>query len=307
MSRPNHSDVAEFPFMIDTLGWQTMTLSDDAEVRITHHLDWLRASQTTKAERRRVLRHAHRHLPHGLVDVTEDEIRAYLRRWDGTDDGKDHRWTRYTYEQHLRGFYTWAARYGWLEYDPMADIPRAPMGESVPYLPTDEELAVALGAPEPYGTAMWLASRAGMRCGEACRAVRSDIVGGRIRIVGKGNKARWVPIDPLLAERLPTGGGYLLGQRYDPHTLSSRQRPVWQALGLPDTFRLHSGRHWFATKLVEAGVDLRVVQTLLGHASLLTTQIYLTVADHRAAEAVTRLPQIGHQPGGRRLVPVHAA
>jgi len=267
------------------------------------HLTWLqaagRAGNTVK-DRARLLHHANRHLPHGLDYASEEEIARYLARPDWSD------WTRYTYRQHISGYYMWAVRRGHLTLDPTADLPKPRQGPQLPQPCTDEELAIALTAPAPFGRAMWLAAYAGLRCGEITAAHRSHITDGRLRIHGKGGKVRNVPISPLLADELQHERGLLLGEDWTPHKLTKRQRDAWHAVGLPLTMHLHRGRHWFATSLLEQGADVRVVQQLLGHSSLATTEGYLAVTDVRTRDAVALLPRVA-EPVGVRLGDPRAA
>ena len=127
----------------------------------------------------------------------------------------------------------------------------------------------------------------GLRISEAAglEVTAIDGVAGLIRVVGKGNKERCVPLPaPVLAElrRLwtshrdrrwlcpsPTGKGPLtrwaLGQTF---------RKVVAETGIKTRVTPHTLRHSYATRLLEAGVELRIVQILLGHASIGTTAIY---------------------------------
>lgn len=253
------------------------------------HLTWLQAAgraANTINDRARLLRHANQHLPHGLDYASEDEIVHYLARPDWSD------WTRYTYRQHISGYYVWAVRRGHLTLDPTADLPKPKQGPAVPQPCTNDELAVALTAPAPYGRAMWLAAYAGLRCHEIVAARRAHITGRQLRVTGKGGRVRLVPIGPMLWDEISQEPDLLLGVDWTPHKLTKRQRDAWRAVGLPVSMHLHRGRHWFATSLLEQGVDVRVVQQLMGHSSLSTTEGYLAVTDVRTRDAVTRLPRV---------------
>lgn len=264
---------------------------------IRAHLTWLQAAgraANTINDRSRLLRHANRHLPHGLNYASEDEIASYLARPDWSD------WTRYTYRQHISGYYVWAVRRGHLTLDPTADLPKPKQGPTLPQPCTDEELAIALTAPAPYARAMWLAAYAGLRCHEIVAAHRSHIADGQLRVLGKGGKVRMVPINHMLDNELWSERGQLLGVDWTPHKLTKRQRDAWHTVGLSPAMHLHRGRHWFATRLLEEGADVRVVQQLLGHSSLATTEGYLAVTDVRTRLAVTRLPRV-FEPAPIRL------
>ena len=268
-----------------------------AKAVIEHHLKWLRprvrtairrdVDPPTVVKRARLLRHAHQRLPLGICRAHGDEISAYLAGWKG--------WSRYTYDTHLRSFYRWAVDDGWLDLDPMARMPKPaqPSDDETAHYWEDTDIALALTAPEPYGTAIRLAAYLGLRCGEIARADRRDIRGDRLKVLGKGGKTRTVPISPEVAELVHAANGPLLGRKLLEETLSGQQRPVWRAVGLPDEFSLHAGRHWYATRLLETGATLREVQKLLGHSSIATTERYLATLDKRLGAAVDRLPAVG--------------
>lgn len=260
---------------------------DDLIERHVRFLKGIRRAATTVDRRERLLRHMDAHLPEGVGRASEDDIVSYLGQYTQP-------WTHYTYDGHARGAYRWWFARQMIDFDPMANIPKPKQGPALPHPCSDTDLAVALGARWPYGRAMSFASKLGLRCSEITNADRRDVVGRRLRVVGKGGVARMVPIgEDVWAELVePIKAGPLLGDEVDPSNLTDSQRKVWRRLGLPEGFTLHSGRHWFATRLLENGVDIRVVQVLLGHRSIRTTEGYTQVTDERAAAAVLRLPKI---------------
>lgn len=275
------------------------------------HLTWLRAagrSARTIAARRRVLIHADEHLPWGLDEADDGELATYLAHtgWSA--------WTRHTYHVHLSGYYRWAARAGHLTLDPMLMLPRPPEGPRIPNPLTNHELRHALGAPDqPWRRALMLAAYAGLRCCEIVTVQRKDYNEGRLRVVGKGGKVRIVPVAAPLARELATAPPGLLcvgvrGKALTAQMLTQMQRPVWRRMGLPDEFRLHRGRHWFATRLLEGGADIRIVQQLLGHASLHSVQGYTAVVEPRMVSAVAVLPDVVEpEPAVIRLGPTTEA
>jgi integrase len=229
------------------------------------------------------------HLPEGVGCASEDDIVTYLGQYTQP-------WTHYTYDGHARGAYRWWYARDMIDFNPMANIPKPKPGPAVPHPCSDKELALALTARWPYGRAMSFASQLGLRCSEIAGADRKHVVGRRLRVLGKGGKVRMVPISDAAWEELiaPIDSGPLLGGDVDPAKLTEGQRRAWRKLGLPEGLTLHSGRHWFATRLLENGVDIRVVQVLLGHASIRTTEGYTQVTDDRVAAAVLRLPKVGN-------------
>lgn len=148
---------------------------------------------------------------------------------------------------------------------------------------------------------------AGLRIGEALALDRRDLgfdprVLRSLRVRGKGSKERLVPILPIVAEAL---AAYLAacpapplpdeplfkgarGGRLQQGVVQRQVRQLRVGLGLPDTATPHALRHSFATHLLGEGADLRVIQELLGHASLSTTQGYTEVDARRLATLYAR-------------------
>lgn len=135
----------------------------------------------------------------------------------------------------------------------------------------------------------------GLRISEALNLNVGDLgvmtSSGVLRIKGKGNKERLVPVLPQVQQALehwlkhhpsPLAGEPLFpgvrGGRLQPGVAQKAMREWRRLAGLPDHVTPHALRHSFATHLMEGGADLRVIQELLGHASLSTTQRY-TLAD----------------------------
>ena len=119
-----------------------------------------------------------------------------------------------------------------------------------------------------------------------------------LRVTGKGNKQRIVPVLPSVGESIenylnlrpfqysPNDALFrgLRGKRLNPGVVQRRMRELRKTLGLPETATPHALRHSFATHLLSAGGDLRTIQELLGHSSLSTTQRYTKVDANRLFE-----------------------
>lgn len=136
----------------------------------------------------------------------------------------------------------------------------------------------------------------GMRISEALGLTRSVVpLGETLRIRGKGDKDRIVPVIPVARKAVdeyvrlcPYTGTreqpLFLGKRgkqLNPRHIQKVMEQTRLQLGLPATATPHAMRHSFATHLLEAGGDLRVIQELLGHASLSTTQAYTALDKSR--------------------------
>ena len=90
--------------------------------------------------------------------------------------------------------------------------------------------------------------------------------------------------------------------KLNPTSLGMKIKDLAKRAGLDD-FHCHSLRHKFCTDLLERGVDLRVVQQLMGHVNLNTTQVYLAVTDKRLREAVNLLESDGKNPTYSKTLP----
>jgi integrase/recombinase XerC len=141
----------------------------------------------------------------------------------------------------------------------------------------------------------------GLRISEALGLKRRDVEPGRdaLTVVGKGRKARMVPLLPQVAQLiadyaalcpydLPAAGPLFVGQKggpLSPRLIQLAMERLRGALDLPDSATPHALRHSFATHLLARGGDLRAIQELLGHASLSTTQVYTGVDSERLLAA----------------------
>ena len=139
----------------------------------------------------------------------------------------------------------------------------------------------------------------GLRRSEALSLRGGDApLGEMLRITGKGNKERIVPVLPVAREAvdayvaacphaLTAAGPLFVGVRggaLNPRIVSGAMQTIRAAMGLPDSATPHALRHSFATHLLSAGGDLRTIQTLLGHASLSSTERYTAVDEARLLE-----------------------
>ena len=211
----------------------------------------------------------------------------------------------------LRGFYRWLLEQDLLQADPTLDLSAPRTGRSLPGVITEEEVEALLAAPD-LGTAIGVRDRAMLETLYACGLRVSELVGlrlgqvnlrqGVVRILGKGSKERLVPLGEealswirrWVAEGRPA---LLAGDRSNDVLFPSQRGRVmtrqtfWHrirthaaAAGITKHLSPHTLRHAFATHLLDHGADLRVVQLLLGHADLSTTQIYTHVAQARLRE-----------------------
>lgn len=268
---------------------------------IEPHIARLRAqgrSPHTIQDRREVLERLDRDLPHGLEQATDDEIELWLGR-DGWS-----RQTRATYYGHVVGFYRWACggRRPHLDYDPTAELERPTVAARLPRPLSDAEVTHAFEHLHGHHRdAATLALGAGMRVSEIARARGDHLTGSGLRIVGKGDKERYVPACPEILDLIDELGSGLLvprpsGGEWPAHCLTMAARKALHAIGL--RVSLHRFRHTFATRAVRNGVNIVALQRLMGHANLATTQVYADVYGSDLVDAVERLPAFGGS--GRR-------
>jgi len=214
----------------------------------------------------------------------------------------------------LRKFYLWLLRLGKIQHDPCAGIQSPQLGKPLPHTLTESEVESLLAAPEtgePLGqrdrAMLELLYATGLRVTELV-SLRLDQVNlrlGVVRVTGKGSKDRLVPLgeeaESWLEAYLREGRRVILGARQsddlfvtDRGAAMTRQA-FWYLIkrhaltaGIRKHLSPHTLRHAFATHLLNHGADLRVVQMLLGHSDLSSTQIYTHVAQERLKELHAR-------------------
>jgi integrase/recombinase XerC len=249
----------------------------------------------------------------GVDDIQRRDIRAWLA--DQIDQGA----SRATVQRRTaaaRGFWAWAVRQGLATADPTVGVQSVKVRRALPATLSQAEAAALMTAASAAAaeddTAVGVRDVAileilyagGIRVAELCGLNRPDLDRDRglLRVLGKGNKERVVPIgrpaeralDRWLGRRAelvtPASGdavflGIRGGARINPRVV---RRLVHQHLaavdGAPD-LGPHGLRHAMATHLLEGGADLRTVQEVLGHSSVATTQIYTHVTSERLRAA----------------------
>lgn len=214
--------------------------------------------------------------------------------------------TRQAYFSGLRAWHRWLVLTGIRPDDPTVFVkPRpAPRGTPRPIDTAHLERMLQIRMHRRTRTMVLLLAYQGLRVSEAAR-IRGedvDVVGQRLRVTGKGGVTSVVPLHPIIAgeaaryprsewwfpshtgnRRGPARRGPILGR-----SLSEIVAGVMRRAGVPGT--PHALRHWFGSELGELEVDSRVIQILMRHASLSTTQIYVRVSMRQQREALARLP-----------------
>lgn len=217
--------------------------------------------------------------------------------------------TRRSFRSAIRSFYAWAVRMGHIDRSPADLLPPVRKPAHLPRPVPDQVYASALdGATDQLRLVLLLLGYQGLRIGEVARLHRDDVDGRTLRVRGKGDKERLLPLHPLVAGeieaelarraegrrgtgyRYATGihEGWLLPGRYGGHiTPDGVGRMVKRVVG--DGWSAHKIRHLFACRVYERTHDIAVVSTLLGHASLTTTQIYTKIPNAFIRDAVNTL------------------
>lgn len=270
---------------------------ETSELIRLHRLQLRRRGQTEGSidKRLRSVRRLGEHLePASVLEASSEDIETFL------DTLPLKAKSRYTYISHLHCFYGWAIDAGHTDCDPTVRIvrPKFPAGQPRPI--PDEDLRVALELADPVERVILTAAAyAGMRCCEIARLARDDIGTGpepHVRAQGKGDKVRYIPLHPALAAALEVHGIPRTGPIL--RRVDGRPMPAWKVshtanrylhgIGIDAT--AHQLRHWFASKTYRTtGHNLLLVSKLLGHSSVITTQIYADVDRDGAYQAVAAL------------------
>ncbi len=234
-----------------------------------------------------------------FAELQARDIRAFLahRRRDGLADASIARLL-----SSIKSFYRWLDRAHGVENPEIAFLTGPKRGQRLPRPVSETAAKDMLDQAEIIQAEPWIAARdvaalslmygAGLRISETL-----DLPGDvktapeRLRIKGKGGKVRIVPIIPAVRDAISDYASlcpYALnartplfygarGKRLQAPVLRKQVQILRGALGLTETATPHALRHSFATHLLAHGADLRAIQTLLGHASLSTTQVYTGV------------------------------
>jgi integrase/recombinase XerD len=219
----------------------------------------------------------------------------------------------------LRGFYRYLLREQLIAVDPTLQVDLPQLGRPLPKSLSEADVEALLAAPElddPIG----MRDRAMLEVLYACGLRVSELISltfeqvnlrqGVLRVFGKGSKERLVPLGeeainwierycketrPFLLDGRPSDVLFpsLRGEQMTRQTFWHRIKHQAKVAGISKSLSPHTLRHAFATHLLNHGADLRVVQMLLGHSDLSTTQIYTHIARARLQELHSK-----HHPRG---------
>lgn len=264
---------------------------------------------------------AERHQPPAWDKLQRDDFRGYVRFMGRHNLGRASVQLRFSA---LRTFYKFLVRHGVVAITPIRNLALPKLGRRLPRHLTPQQMIALLDAPlkglsptskKSAGRPISIVARyrdvailetiysCGLRISELCGLAVGDIDWSEqiVRVRGKGKKERMVPIgEPALRAiqnywnklpKPPAGNAPVFlaeNRRQTPVNacMFTRQLKKYLALaGLDPHLTPHKLRHSYATHLLDAGADLRAVQELLGHAHLVTTQVYTHVTTERLKKA----------------------
>ena len=260
-------------------------------------------SPHTQSAYRRCARHFASHYLRSPEEMGEQEVRDFLLYL--VRDRKASPATQDMYVNALKFLYTITLK----RPEAVKGISHPKRHKTLPVILSPEEVLRVFAAIRAvnYKAIIATAYAAGLRISEVCALQVSDIDSQRMRIhvrSGKGKKDRYVMLgESLLAllrqyyQAVRPQGGYLFpGQKPQQHisttAVSLVLRKVIRETGLSKKVTMHTLRHCFATHLLEAGTDIRILQVLLGHSSIRTTLRYTHITDRLIQKLVSPLDMI---------------
>jgi tyrosine recombinase XerC len=245
----------------------------------------------------------------GWREATADDFRAYL--FDMMKRDRSRATIRLSFAA-LRSFYNHLTDRNLIPSNPLKLVSLPKIEKKLPQFLTVPQVNTLMEKPKAREKSKqatpWMAARdaailelfysSGLRLAELAALDVKDLdpIGETVRVMGKGSRERIVPVGELALEAISRYRSKANVQSGALFLNKSRKRlghrSIWLLLknyvreaGLPATLSPHKLRHSFATHLLDNGADLRSVQSLLGHASLTTTQIYTHVTTERLKRA----------------------
>lgn len=254
------------------------------------------ASQITLTLRRQHLTQMSREVVGSPAEITAEHLIEWM--------GRHTEWApeyRRSHRNSAHSFFLWAYRTRRIAVHIADDLPRVRSHVGPPRPAPDTAWRAALAAATPrVALMMRLAAEAGLRRAEVAQVHTRDLTEGAsgysLLVHGKGNKKRIVPISDSLAAAIRSSAASQIPAGVEPdcwlfpngtggHLDPKRVGAIVNA-ALPDTWTMHTLRHRFATRAYRGSSNLRAVQTLLGHASVATTQRYTAVDDDEVRAAM---------------------
>ena len=229
-------------------------------------------------------------------EVTSEDITSYLGR--KVDEGLSKRSSARLLSS-LRSFFSWCVEEGEIKDNPCDRVDSPKLGKYLPEVLSVDEVTAIIDSVD-LGKTGGLRDRAilevlygcGLRVSELSSLKMSKVFldDGFVKVIGKGNKQRLVPLGEMAADAIsaylpvrpvPAAAAYedylflnRFGKPLSRVSIFNMVKTQAMAAGVNKEISPHTFRHSFATHLIENGADLRIVQEMLGHESILTTEIY---------------------------------
>lgn len=241
-------------------------------------------------------------------DATADHVVRFMASIAARTGYKDERVgpaTLATYHSHLKAWFVWLVKMEYRDDDPTMKVPTPKTDRYDPRPVTDREIVAVFNVGMHKRTRMMvlLAAFAGLRVHEIAK-IRGEHVNlhdGLIRVIGKGRKDSMIKLHPFIAEAAADfpAKGYWFPTNARGNANHGKEgcvlaRSVSSIIG--DVFDragveggAHRLRHWYATTLLHDGASTRLVQTLMRHGSIQSTERYTAVSMEDQAEAILRL------------------
>lgn len=208
----------------------------------------------------------------------------------------------------IKVFFRFLKREGYIAKDPLALIETPKLWQLIPEVLTPQEVESLLLAPdinEPTGARdraiLEVLYATGIRVSELCRLDIHDVADDHLRAFGKGSKERLIPIgrqaiaavdhyllhhrDAIATEHAKTLFVTRTGERIDRISVWRMIKKHGENAHITKEISPHTLRHSFATHLLDNGADLRIIQEMLGHANIATTDRYTHISQKRLHEA----------------------
>jgi integrase/recombinase XerD len=251
--------------------------------------------QSAETIRRRTgtIRRIERQLRTDADTLGVDQINAWLARYTGAS-------TRAAYFGDIAAYFEWLQFTGQIDAAPTDRIrrPRQPKRYPRPITTTQLDAALETATGDVLAWIL-LGAYQGLRVSEAAAVAGQHVGAGQLRVLGKGDSDKTIPLNELLAEVAagrPVRGwwfpGRYAGTHITAHTVSELTIAHFESVGVRD-FTFHRLRHWCGTEMLRAGADLRQVQVFLRHESITSTEGYTQVVQDDLRAAAARLPRTG--------------
>lgn len=255
-----------------------------------------------------------------LADISRGDLLEMLTRANPRTGVEISPGTKASERSTYQVFFAWAKEEKLRKGDPAKALPKVkiPRRKPRPLRQAQIEDILRCGIYKRTRDIVTIAALSGLRLGEIVkiRGEEYDPRSGTLRTIRKGGLEQIIVLHPLLVElareypprgwwfpspaknrEFPAGGGHILMR-----SASDRISIAIGKAGITDTrLTAHSLRHFFATILLAEGVSIRVVQEMLGHASLATTQMYTEVTEAQEYAAVVKLPRIERPTSAARM------